>query len=50
ATMSENHLTLTKAKDGISEKLAVTKDNYQHFLTTYFGLNVTISRLENSEN
>ena len=31
ATMSENHLTLTKAKDGISEKLAVTKDNYKHF-------------------
>lgn len=31
ATMSENHLTLTKAKDGISEKLAVTKNNYKHF-------------------
>lgn len=48
ATMSENHLTLTK--DGTPEKLAITKDNYKQFLTTYFGLNVTISRLENSEN
>lgn len=48
ATMSENHLTLTK--DGTPEKLAITKDNYKQFLTTYFGLNVTISRLENSDN
>lgn len=48
ATMSENHLTLTK--DGTPEKLAITKDNYKQFLTKYFGLNVTISRLENSDN
>lgn len=48
ATMFENHLTLTK--DGTPEKLAITKDNYKQFLTKYFGLNVTISRLENSDN
>ncbi|MFA1038016.1 arylamine N-acetyltransferase, partial [Staphylococcus aureus] len=29
---------------------AITKDNYKQFLTKYFGLNVTISRLENSDN
>ncbi|MFB1519087.1 arylamine N-acetyltransferase, partial [Staphylococcus aureus] len=46
ATMSENHLTLTKAKDGISEKLAVTKNNYKHFLEKYFGLDITINRIE----
>ncbi len=47
ATMSENHLTLTK--DGTPEKLAITKDNYQQFLKTFFGLDVTINRIENSE-
>lgn len=47
ATMSENHLTLTK--DGTPEKLAITKDNYKQFLEKYFGLNVTINRIENSD-
>ncbi|MDN8974888.1 arylamine N-acetyltransferase, partial [Staphylococcus aureus] len=44
ATMSENHLTLTR--NGSSEKLAVTKNNYKHFLEKYFGLDITINRIE----
>lgn len=44
ATMSENHLTLTR--NGSSEKFDVTKDNYKYFLEKYFGLNVTINRIE----
>lgn len=47
ATMSENHLTLTK--NSTSEKFDVTKDNYKHFLAKYFGLNVTINRIENDD-
>lgn len=46
ATMSENHLTLTR--NGTSEKFDVTKDNYKHFLEKYFKLNVTINRIENN--
>lgn len=46
ATMSENHLTLTR--NGTSEKFDITKDNYKHFLEKYFGLNVTINRIENN--
>ncbi len=42
--MSENDLTLTR--NGSSEKLAVTKNNYKHFLEKYFGLDITINRIE----
>lgn len=47
ATMSENHLTLTR--NSTLEKFDVTKDNYKDFLAKYFGLNVTINRFENSD-
>lgn len=44
-SMSENDLTITK--DGEKSKTPVTKDNYRQFLKDYFGLDVSINRLEN---
>jgi arylamine N-acetyltransferase len=44
-TMSENDLTITRS--GEKSKSPVTKENYRQFLSKYFGLNVTIDRLEN---
>lgn len=44
ATMSFNHLTLTKQGD--KKQIDVTPSNYQKILQDYFDLDVTIDRLE----
>lgn len=46
ASMSENHLTLTKA--GVKEKIEVNADNYTEMLSDYFGLDIKIDRLESA--
>lgn len=44
ASMSENHLTLTKY--GVKEKIEVNADNYTEILNDYFGLDIKVDRLE----
>lgn len=44
ASMSENHLTLTKY--GVKEKIEVNAENYTGILKDYFGLDVKIDRLD----
>ena len=44
ATMSHENLTISK--EGNKEKQPVTSENYKAFLKKYFGLDVTVSRLE----
>lgn len=44
ATMSFNHLTITK--QGHKDQVDVTSSNYRQLLYDYFGLDVTITKLE----
>jgi N-hydroxyarylamine O-acetyltransferase len=44
ATMSFNHLTITK--QGHKDQVDVTSSNYRQLLNDYFGLDVTITKLE----
>lgn len=46
ASMSENHLTLTKA--GVKEKIEVNADNYTEILSDYFGLDIKINGLDSA--
>ena len=46
ASMSENHLTLTKY--GVKEKIEVNADNYTEILSDYFGLDIKIDRLDSA--
>ncbi|WP_462419785.1 arylamine N-acetyltransferase family protein [Salinicoccus sp. Marseille-QA3877] len=46
ASMSENHLTLTRS--GVKEKIEINADNYTEILKDYFGLDIKIDRLDSA--